>query len=880
MANKPSIFPPKYALRFFRWFCHPDFVEDIEGDLMERFEKRTKEHKAARWLFILDVLRLFRPELIKDSKLKIYHMDIFKNHLRVAIRSNLKHRLYALINLFGLSISIAFVFLSVLFIRHELSYDHFHNKKNELFRVFSYQVDPNTGDKLDASNDGVTAPALGPDLKSAVPSIQEITRIGSNPGTVSVENIHYDESITMVDDAFFDMFDFGITAGTSGWEDQEASVLLTREKAQKFFRDADPIGQSLVIILNDSARTFYVKGIIENEQSRSSISFDILVPFETMGMVIPQEWLTGYNASFVETWAYIPTPSQDLTATLSSVFQSKLDSDTEWKIGIQPLTTVHFDTLITGLASYTNPQKLWSMAVLVGLVLFIAIINFIALTTGHSFNRIKEIGLRKTLGTHRATLRYQLILESFVFTLVAGVIGIVISYVLLPSFNQLIEATIPGSFILSNSGLVILLSFLVGSITGLAQAALLIKVKPIEAMNGNTAFSNKESWLNQGLIVLQFSISILLIVGTLAIRSQMNFIQNKDLGFEKDRMIEIKTQSPASLDDAERLHQRYKTAALKNPSILDVGASMNSFQEPWTQLGFTPETGDQEFIHFNLVDHSYLEAIKIELVKGKGFNSDEQQTHALLVNEALVRYYQWEDPLNEQLPGQFETPHKIIGVIKDFHFSSLHNKIEPLILAVDVNAVITGVTGLSTYTWPPNLNQLIVRIGSGNLSESVAFLEDTWKETNPGKPFSFEFVDESIAMAYAEEAKWQKLINVASIFAIIIAMLGLIGLMRIALHKRVKEIGIRKALGSTALNISLLLSKRFLILIGIANLVAWPLAWWGVSQWLEGFMYRIEMSVWLLLLGGVVVLAVVVCVLAIQSRKASLINPIKYLRTE
>lgn len=881
--------PSRFLTRLLQFFCPASLFESIIGDLEEAFERdlelyaKTKAKRRFAW----NVLRFLRPSILLRNKfiMKSHFAPVLKSHFKVAFRSILKHRFYSAINILGLSFAIAFVFLSWLFIQNETSYDAFHENTDRIYRTYTYDVDSDTGERIDGSAGGVTMAPLGPALKGALPTITHASRFGSTTASVSINNTPYEELVCMVDQDFMEMFSFPTIMGSSYKAlDNPNSALLSKTKAEKFFGESDPIGKTLDLTINDSTVTFIVAGILDNRKSISSIEFDILVPFQTMGMAVSQRRLATYNVSFVENWVMFDEPvGPEISEVLTSVIKQEVSTGRDWRVAVQPLASIHFDSVIMGYASYTNPQKLWSMSALVLLVLVIAIINFIALTTGQSFNRVKEIGLRKTLGTFRSALTLQLTIESFVFTLIAGILGVAISWFLLPAFNELIEATIPTSFTLTNIGFVIILALIPGIICGLSQAALLVKMKPIAALKGLNVLTSKESWFNQGLIVVQFAISILLIIGTIAIRSQMNYIQQRDLGFDKDRIVEISLQSPENLEEAKLLYNRFKNEAQKNPSIETVGASMNSFQEPWTELSFPQADGkDEEKLYFNLVEPSFITALKIELTEGEEFRDGEgASSTSVIVNEELVRHFEWENPLDQQIPGiNFDQPHKIVGVVKDFHFSSLHKEIAPAVLVVNPTTITSGATGLSTYVWPPNLYQLVVRVGPGDLRQSMTFLEETWKQVNGSKPFSFKFIDDSLAQSYAEEARWQKLIDVASGFAILIAWMGLLGLMRLAVQKRLKEIGIRKVLGSSIFGVTVTLSKRFLILVGIANLIAVPIAWWGVNSWLQSFQYRIDMSVTILLAGGAAVLAVALISVGMQARKAAMINPVECLRNE
>jgi putative ABC transport system permease protein len=497
-------------------------------------------------------------------------------------------------------------------------------------------------------------------------------------------------------------------------------------------------------------------------------------------------------------------------------------------------------------------------------------------------HRIKEIGLRKSLGASRFMLRVQLIFESFVITLLAASVGSVITYFILPAFNELIDGSIVWQITLLNFGFILLLSFLISLISGTVQAGILVSVTPLSALKGTTAFSSKESWLNQGLIILQFTLSALLITGTLIMRDQMNFIQQKDLGFDKDRLIEISLHTSGDLDATKQLIDRYKTTVQLNPLIKNMAGTMNSFLEPWTQLSFRQIDGSSEDIFFNQIDVDYLNTMNIKLVSGKNFNEvGGSNVTDIIVNEALVKHFEWDSPYDKQIPGRnFDKNHRIVGVIEDFHFSSLHNKIAPIILAIDQGSIASGVTGLNTYVWPPNLYRTVVRVGQGELSEAVSFLEESWKQVNPGKPFTYDFVDDVLANNYSEEARWNKVINYASIFAIVIAWMGLLGLTRLSVQKRTKEIGIRKVLGSSALKVTTALSMRFLFLVVIATAISWPIAWLAMGKWLESFSYRVDLSAMTFIVASAGILIISLFSVGMQAYRAAIANPVESLKYE
>ncbi len=810
-------------------------------------------------------------------------MGLFRSHLIVAWRNMLRYRFYSLINVLGLSLAAAFLFLSYLFIFNELSYDQFHENKDRIYRIFTYDVDAKTGQLLDDENACITSIPLAPALKEDVSGIRRFARYGSNGGTVLQHDIPYKETFTLVDSSFLTMFSFPMLAGDENTALSDPnSIVLTVEKSRKYFKDEDPIGQSISVILNDSTKTFIVTGVIDSKASVSSLQFDFLIPFDRFEMISPGAMNT-YNVAFIESYLEFEPDVFITSETLTESVEKDHKSETSrWIIDIQPLDDIHLNPDLQGIAEFTDPQKLWIIVTLSILVMVIAVINFITLSTGHAMNRVKEIGIRKTMGANKKMLSTQLVFEALVVTFVSGILGLLITRFTIPYFNELIDGSVTLTFSFFHILFFFLIVFLVSLISGGIQSAVLIRFSPTEAVKGSKIFSARESWLNQFLIVLQFSFSIILVSGTIVMWSQMNHIQQWDLGFDEERLVQVNLHSSDNPEAAKRLVERFRAEAISDPRILSVGASMNHFRDPWTKLSFQQLEGPPKEVFYNQVDPEFIKTMKINLITGNDFTfSKEHYSKSIIVNEALVKYFEWDDPFGEQIPGKnFDKTHQIIGVVEDFHFSSLHNKIEPLVLALDDDPISSGITGLSTYVWPSNLNYLLVRVGPGDLNDVVVFLEEIWEKIDPGKPFTHTFVDDQLARNYAEEGRWRKVINAASIFAIVIAWMGLLGLTRLSVQKRVKEIGIRKVLGSSIFGVTSLLSKRFLILVVISNVIAWPVAWIFFGRWLETFSYRVDLNVLVFMASGFGVLTIAMISIGIQSLKAATANPVESLRYE
>ncbi len=881
--------PSAWAMKFLRWFCPEDLFEGISGDLLEQFEEDVaslgagKARRRLRWT----VIRLFHPTILlrnRVKQLKYSTMDMYKSHLLVAYRSMMKHKFYSGINVLGLALAVAFVFLSFLFLQRELTYDQFHENKAEIYRLYTQSTDTVT--RMATRKTAILPVPLARDIAIEVAAVRMFSRLTSTSGVISKNKVPYKEKVSFADEDFFHLFSFPIVEGNREQAlSQPGKVALSKEKAAKYFGTHDPIGETLDLTLNDSTQTFVVSAVFDALANQSSLKPEVVVPFETFGMVAPSVYMDSYTYSSIESYVLMRDPdvSQGVSPVLTSAVAKHTDADSNerYEVGLQPLLSVHTDPVLIGNASYTNPQKLFIMAGLALLVLLVAVINFITLATGHALKRMKEMGMRKTLGAVKGQIRVQLVVESFFLSLFSGLVGLGLAYLSAPFFNMLLESTLEFNINPLSIVFIVGLTFFIALVAGAIQSVFMVSSKPLDALRGSSTIAGRDSVLNQVLLVLQFSFSVLLVVGTLIIRSQMNYIQNKEIGYDKERLLEV--GMPGLPDEAasENFLSKIKSGLMQDPRIVDVSASMNSFKDPWTQLDILQNDESIEKIYFNRIDPGYLKAMDIELLQGSDFDASQATKSQVIVNEALVRHFGWEDPLSEQIPGKnFTKSHQIIGVVKDFHFSSLHDKIEPLILTVDSYAVAEGVVGLSTYVWPPNIYTMLVRVRPGDLAESLELVESKWEEISPDQPFNYDFVDDTLAKNYKEEKQWQRVINSASMFSLVIAWLGLIGLTRLSVQKRVKEIGIRKVLGSSVTGVTSLLSRRFLLLVAVSNIIAWPVAWWAADQWLQSFTYRVSPSIWLFLLAGVGVLLVAMSSVSFQAYRAASSNPVDALKVE
>lgn len=884
MKNE-KVQPAKWAIRFLEWFCPPELLEGILGDLLEAFEqdRRALGKGRAQRKFILHVFRLFHPSILFRNHLNssVMKLGIIRNHLLIAWRQMRKNGAFALINITGLSLAIAFIFLTYLFIQKERSYDQFHENKDTIFRLYHTAFNRETGQISNQS--AVTAVPLGEMVAAEVPVIQNYCRVASSSGVVRKQENLGREVISFVDPVFLQLFSFPWLAG-----DQRTalaspnSIVLSAALAKKYFGDEDALQQEMEVSLNDSLLKVVVTGVMEPRKESSSIQVDCLLPFEHYGAIIPPKMFTSLNFGVVENYIQVREEAELslLPALLSKAIEKATPEDKDrLEIGIQSLSAIHLEHEILGNTPYTNPQKLYILLGIALLVLVVALINFITLSSSQALTRLQEMGLRRTLGAGLGQIRGQLMVESLVITGLAALVGLVLAFLLCPSFAQLVDVELNFRFgAIEVLGLLLLISLL-SFISGVGQGMLLVRHNTTQALKGQLGNISRRQWVNEALIVFQFSLSILLILGSVHIHQQLRFIQQKDLGFEQERLLELPLGDSPDRESMRRQVERFKEELLRNQQILSIAGSMNNTADPWTELFFAQEDGDEEGLYFNLVDRDYLSTMGIELKEGRTFSP--QMKKGILVNEALVEHFGWDAPLAQQLPGaKFQEPHEIIGVIKDFHFSSLHNKVAPLILATDPSAISSGITGLSTYVWPPNLYRLMVRIGPGDLEPVLQFIETKWQQLTPNAPFEFNFVDETLAAKYAEEQRWGTVINLSSWFGIGIAWLGLFALMHLMIKRRLKEIGIRKVLGASTSGLIRLLSQNYSRLLLLSAVIACPIAWHLLRSWLNAFSYRIELNPLLIIGIALAVIIITLLLFSLHTLQATRLNPVEAIQRE
>lgn len=812
---------------------------------------------------------------------------MFRNYLKVAIRNLFKDKQFSLINLTGLSVGTAVVILIMLFVTHEWSYDQFHDKSDRIHRAWVKEHF-----KGELIFNSVTPLLLGDELRNNFPEIQAATRYMNGRSIVRQGELSEEESVYFVDPAFFQLFDFELLRGQRDQVfDQLRQVVITQEMGWKYFGEPNPVGKTLSVELGEEWAEFLVSGIIEEAPNNSSIQYEILLPFDNAEVFFSEQALSCWTCVYGETYVLVDekTNLEALDAKIAPFIDEQVSESYaagEYIVGLQPLTDIHLNNDIpAGLVAVSDGRYPYILASVAFLILLLGCINFTTLSVGRSVVRAKEVGVRKVAGATRWHLRAQFWSEAILMALFAMVVGLVLAKVLLPAFNELAGTELVLTMSLGNVLVLLALAVLIGLLSGVYPALVLSGFAPLQAIHGLLAKSGRNKHLVlRGLVGFQFVLSIALIICTLGMQKQLTFLQNKSLGFDRDLNLIVPYNGTGgglsdTWEDAYGLQERFRNE-LSSKGVEEVLLSGHTFgTSGWTQVGYTdPET--DEFRQFNVqqVDYEYLESMGIELVAGRYFDQEMgTDEKAVVVNETFAKTWQLDDPLEERLPEPFQE-YQIIGVAKDFHFSSLHTAISPLVMSTNFIPLLQAAPDRNFGDFPTP--KFSFQFTSDELPTKLTTIQKAWETAIPELPFDFAFMDDNLDRQYRSEQQLSQILGLATILAIFIACLGLFGIATLTINQRTREIGIRKVLGASTGQIVVMLNKNFTLLAFGATLIAAPIAWYFVKQWMQDFAYQTPISWGLFALAGLAAIALAVFSVSYQSIRAAIANPVESLRRE
>jgi putative ABC transport system permease protein len=803
---------------------------------------------------------------------------MFSNYLKVAIRYLGKHKGYTFINVFGLAVGIATCILIMLFVKSEWSFDHFHSKADRIHRAWLQEFYEG-----EVFTNVATPIPLGPLLQDNLGEVEAVSRVANINAPITYQGNIFNYPVTIADSTFFELFDFELLKGDpNNPYPTKNSLILTEEAATVFFGADSPLGETLELQLGDEKQLFTVTGLARNVPNESSIQFSLLIPFSNAVHLWSEDTRTkAWTSVAVETYLLLKEGVEPavVQAKIPSITQPQVASyykPGEYNVSLQPLKDIHLNNALpAGMVPPSNPMYAYILATVGIFILIIACINFVTLSVGRSTTRALEVGVRKVLGAERRQLVMQFWGEALLLTFCALAAGLLLALIFLKPFNQLANREL----VLSADAFTILFCFvlliLIGLFAGSYPAMVLSSFRPVQVLKGNVK-AGSMGLFGKVLVVGQFVASISMIICTITIGQQLQYLQSKDLGFEREHILVVPTNQPRL--EGNGLAARYITELEKEPQVISATNALYSMAESgWMQLGYKDDQGVFRQFRFNAIDPEFIKTMNFELVAGRDFMQDNAaDSNSILVNEALVKQYGWEDPIGKKLPGKY--PQRIIGVVKDFHLESLHTPIAPAVLALKAESFFQHSTDV-TYDYSPR-PRVSVKFRGGDPQEHLALLEKNWKSVAGDQEFEYEFLDDALRAAYEQEQRLGSIVKYASILSIFVACMGLFGLATLVVVRRTKEIGVRKVLGADVGTIVALLTKDFVVLVGLAAIVAFPLAWLFLDRWLQDFAYRIDIPLWVFVSAALMVLFVALATVSVQSVKAALINPVKSLRTE
>ncbi|WKN44246.1 ABC transporter permease [Tunicatimonas pelagia] len=864
------IIPPKWPLKFLRFLLKEEYLEEIEGDMEERFRDNLELFSAnkARRLYAWDTLKLLRPTLMRGLRgyYRVNHTAMLKSYFTVAWRNLLKQKAYSTLNIMGLCLGIACVLLIAIHLNDELSYESSFPKHECIYRV---------------SFEGwaKSAPPMAEILAEFYPEIQQTARFYyMYPRILRYKEFQSEEDHGyMADSTAFSVFDFKLVQG----DPQQIfrtphSMVVTESMARKYFGDENPLGK---VLMNNSTE-FQVTGVVEDLPSNTHLRINFLVSMATFYKDIPENmtdsrgWMATYTYALFNEQKDVKKARERLPELLLDYYKEwgtpeEILAKMNWTF--MPLDDIHLhSSLIQEMGPNSDIIYIYVFAAIGLFILLIASINFINIFTTQSLKRMKEVGIRRAIGAKKNQLLGQFLGEAFMVTLMASTLAILLFTLVLPFYNQLAGKQIVASQAFSVDNLLIIVGIIltVGLLSGLYPAFFVSGFSPLKALAGAKKPRSSAGIMRKGLLVFQFVVAVFMVVSTLVVYQQMQYFHDKKLGFDKDQVVAVNLFGDLKQKFAEN-GAALKAELIQSLNISHIGTASNL---PGDGLSVesvvpdgVPEDNELPTVKVLRVDENYLSTLQIELKEGRNFSRQFNDSAAFIINETAAKLLNIDDPVGSYVTNQTRNLHgPIVGVIKDYHFSSLHNPMEPLVLEYNPN-------------WN---NFLLVKLQGGKIPETISGLEANIQKIVPNYLFNYQFLDDRINLLYQDEAKMSTLFKFFALFAIMIACLGLFGLSAHASEIRTKEVAIRKAIGATITQVVQLLSREFIVLVMIGNLVAWPLAWWAMNQWLDNFTYHVAIHWGVFAVASGLSLLVALLTVSYHAIKTALANPVDSLRNE
>lgn len=816
---------------------------------------------------------------------------MLRNYFKIALRHLLKERLYTFINLSGLAVGVGVAILMFLFVKEEWTFDQFHEKSDQIYRVwvkehYEGEIFFNT----------VTPYILGRELASNFPEIEAVPRYVTTSFGVREGQLTDQEPIFLTNPDFFKTFDFQTLEGdpVQSLESLQKAI-LTPAIAKKYFGDASPVGKTIAIQIGEDWQPFEVGALVAAPPSNSSLQFGMVIPFENIKSFTSERARNSWQNVSPET--YILLQEGKSLAELSQKVKSHVDGLVadiyeagEYEVGFQPLTDIHLNNdMPVGAVQVSDSRYPYILGGVAILILLLAGINFVTLAVGRSVARAKEVGVRKVSGANRAQLMQQFWSEAILVAIVSVTIGVVLAAIALPYFNEVAGKSLAISYSIPSLFSLLIFALGLGFLAGIYPAVVTSGFAPKMAFQDVvTSLGSQKNLILRSLVGFQFVLSVVLIASTLIMQKQLRFIQAANLGFDKEQILSFPYNAVPTADKgfsafyqegvqkADLLEKELEGQA----DIVEVSTSSHALGVPgWMQLGYT-DAQSQKFRWFRklTVDYDFLDMMDIKLESGRNFSEEigADARTAVVINRAMADMFGIQQA-EEQLPPPFESFH-LIGITQNFNFSSLHNEVEPLMIGMNPAAINRVVSDVGINDFP--MTKINVKLKGESLAQTVGTIETAWAKVAPEQDFNFAFVDDNLDRLYRAEMRLGSVLNLATLLAIVIACMGLFGMATLMLARRTKEVGIRKVLGATSLDIVLLLNRPFTGMVVIANLIGAPVAYYFMQNWLADFAYRTSVNIFLFVLVGMIALLLAWATVSFQAVRAAQLNPVKTLRRE
>ena len=787
---------------------------------------------------------------------------MFKNYLKVSFRNIFRYKGHSCINIAGLALGMAACLILVLWAQDELSYDCYHDKADRIYRVVSqYEV------KGVVRRSATTPAPLLPALINEFPGVKKGVRFGKNGFLVRYKDRLFHEIIVFADPEIFNVFSFPLVRGNPGNALKEPhSILISEEMRVKYFGKDNPVGKTFTI---DENRDYKITGVFKNIPRNSHFKFNFLGSFlDYAGRHLDKWGMSNYYTYILISKNYHVHKLDEKMPGFVEKYGGK-ESRYKYKslYTFQPLTRIHLHSDLTNeIEPNSDIKNIYIISIIALFILLIACSNYINLSTAMHFKRTREVGLRKVFGATRTQLMKQFLSDSFLFSFISVPLAIGLVGLFLPVLNSLSGKQLEINYF-NNLFLLpglIGISLCVGFIAGIFPASFISALQPVKALKGILNYSSTATFLRQALVIFQFSISIIFIISTIIISSQLSFIKNKKLGFDKENILNI----PIHTSEALQKYETIKHEFMQNANVSGVSASSfipgnDFYYMNYWHKGLNP--GAHPMIAWIPVDHYFLKTFRIKLVEGRDFSKKfhGDVKGAYLINEAAAKKFGWQSTTGHELTiGTAKGT--IIGVVEDFHYKSLHKKINPLVLSI----------------YPELFEYFSVRMNAENIPQTLRYLKNKWQELVPSQSFEYSFLDEDLDNLYKVEMRLRKIFIIVSTLAILIACLGLFGLTSFMEGLRTKEIAIRKVCGGSIPGIVILLTKDFIKCVLISNIISWPITWYAMHQWLQDFALRVDIHPWIFLLAGIFSMTFTVLTVSFKAIKAALAKPVEVLKYE